>query len=58
MIKIIVKYQEQKWTGNEYVNIDRAVIMTFDKLEDITNDNIHSQFEKNVDILDITQIKV
>ncbi|MFI1770986.1 hypothetical protein [Thalassobellus citreus] len=57
MIKLIVKYSYQKWTGSEYANKTGAIIVTVEKLESLTNNAIKKLIpETCFDIIDITQI--
>lgn len=57
-IKLIVKYRYQEWVGDKYIYPERVKVMTFDKLEDVTNQNIESVREGWVEILNIDQILV
>tara|TARA_R110000796_G_scaffold97429_2_gene204434 strand:- start:13839 stop:14015 length:177 start_codon:yes stop_codon:yes gene_type:complete len=58
MIKFIVKYKTQKWVGDKYIYPEITKIMTFKKLEDVTNENIQTIHKGWVEILDLKQVLV
>ncbi len=58
MIKFIVKYRTQKWAEGKYIYPELTKIMTYKKLEDVTNENIETIHKGWVEILDLKQVLV
>lgn len=58
MIKIIAKYSTQEWNGDRYLYKELSRVLTFENLEQVTNENIKDLLgDTLIEVLDLTQIK-
>jgi len=58
MIKFTVRYRTQKWDGRKYLYQEHGRILTFENIEEVTDENINKFFIGWVEILDIKQVVV
>jgi len=57
MLKFIVKYKTQEWTGSKYKYPEKYKILTFNKLDQVTNENIENELgDKFIEVLELKQI--
>ena len=61
MIKLIVNYHIQVWNGEKYYNKNQSLILTFETIEEISNQKIeeilHEKHKYAFTIESISQIK-
>jgi hypothetical protein len=46
MIKLIVNYYTQEWNGQTYCNKNHSLILTFETLEEISNQKVEEILHK------------